>query len=138
MSITYVLDAFALMAYLRDEPGAARVRELLDAAIAQSTYLYLSVVNFGEVVYVSEQVGGRTAAEMAILTLDSLPIETVPVDRPVALIAAHLKAQHRMSYADTFAAALAMSMNAVLVTGDPEFRVLEGLLPIEWIAQRSV
>ena len=76
------------------------------------------------------------AAETAILTLDSLPIEVVPADRPVTLVAAHFKALHRMSYADTFAAALALAMDAVLVTGDPEFKPLEATLQIEWIAQR--
>lgn len=125
------------MAYLGHEPGAQRVQELLDAASRGAARLTLSLVNFGEVAYVSEQVGGRGAAELAILTVDSLPIEVLPPDRSVTLIAAHLKAQHRMSYADTFAAAQALASGAVLVTGDPKFRVLEGDLPIEWIAQRA-
>ena len=34
---------------------------------------------------------------------------------------------HRMSYSDAFDT----------VTGDPEFWVLESMLAIEWIAQRS-
>ena len=137
MNSAYVLDAFALLAYLHGEPGGARVRQLLDEAVVGTARLNLSMVNYGEVVYVTERAAGPAAAEVAILTLDSLPIELVPADRALTLVAAHFKAHYRMSYADTFAAALALTMDAVLVTGDPEFKSLEGTLEIEWIAQRD-
>ena len=40
-----------------------------------------------------------------------------------------------MSFADAFAAATAMELNAALVTGDPELRALEdaGLVRLEWV-----
>jgi predicted nucleic acid-binding protein len=47
--------------------------------------------------------------------------------------AAKLKAQHAISYADAFAAATAIRRGAVLVTGDPEFRALEGTVTLKWI-----
>jgi ribonuclease VapC len=50
-----------------------------------------------------------------------------------ALAAAHIKAEHALSYADAFAAALAMGEKATLVTGDPELKPLEKSLPIQWI-----
>ncbi len=134
----YVLDAFAVLAYFCDEPGGARVRELLDAAMAGQARLVLSVVNYGEVVYISERVGGQAAAEVAILTLDRLPIEIISVERTLALVAAHIKAHHRMSYADTFAAALSLDLDATLLTGDPEFKALEGSIRIEWLPRRAV
>jgi hypothetical protein len=34
-------------------------------------------------------------------------------------------------------AALAQHVEATLVTGDPEFRPLEGVLDIQWLAQRE-
>jgi predicted nucleic acid-binding protein len=36
---------------------------------------------------------------------------------------------------DAFAAALAMEEDAVLVTGDPAFRQLEGALSIDWLPE---
>jgi hypothetical protein len=42
-----------------------------------------------------------------------------------------------MSYADTFAAALSQTHNAILLTGDPEFKALEKqkLLKIKWLSR---
>jgi ribonuclease VapC len=47
--------------------------------------------------------------------------------------AAKWKAVRRISYADAFAAALAQSENAALVTGDPELKELDDILTVEWI-----
>lgn len=38
-----------------------------------------------------------------------------------------------MAYADCFAAALARTRNAELVTGDPEFKEVEGEVKIAWL-----
>lgn len=133
MNQIYVLDAFALLAYLRGEPGAERVRDLLLRARSGEARLYLCLVNYGEVLYISERQGGRPAAEEAIRIIDHLPLETVLADRDLTFAAAHLKARYPISYADAFAAALAQKLSATLVTGDPEFRKVEAVVEIEWL-----
>jgi len=133
LSQIYVLDAFALLAYLRGEPGAERVRDLLLRARSGEARLYLCLVNYGEVLYISERQGGRPAAEEAIRIIDHLPLETVLADRDLTFAAAHLKARYPISYADAFAAALAQKLSATLVTGDPEFRKVEAVVEIEWL-----
>ncbi|MGB9775745.1 MAG: PIN domain-containing protein [Anaerolineae bacterium] len=55
MSRRYVLDTFALLAYLRGEPGAERVRELLLSARAGESRLSVCLVNYGEVLSLSER-----------------------------------------------------------------------------------
>lgn len=136
MSRVYVLDAFALLAYLRGEPGAERVRDLLLRARSGEARLYLCLVNYGEVLYISERQGGRPAAEEAIRIIDHLPLETVLANRDLTFAAAHLKARYPISYADAFAAALAQKLSATLVTGDPEFRKVEAVVEIEWLTNR--
>ena len=133
MSQIYVLDAFALLAYLRGEPGAERVRDLLLRARSGEARLYLCLVNYGEVLYISERQGGRPAAEEAIRIVDHLPLEIVPADRDLTFAAAHLKARYPISYVDAFAAALAQKLGATLVTGDPEFRKVEAVVEVEWL-----
>ncbi len=133
MSQIYVLDAFALLAYLRGESGAERVRDLLLRARSGEARLYLCLVNYGEVLYISERQGGRPAAEEAIRIIDHLPLEIVPADRDLTFAAAHLKARYPISYADAFAAALAQKLGAILVTGDPEFRKVEAVVEVEWL-----
>ena len=65
-------------------------------------------------------------------------IELIPVDaRDLELIhqAAVFKAAKKMSYADCFAAALAKTQGAELVTGDREFKVVEKeLKKIRWLS----
>ena len=48
-------------------------------------------------------------------------------------IAGDLKARHRISYADCFAAALAKDRKADLVTGDKEFKKIEGDVSVHWL-----
>jgi len=132
----YVLDSFALMALFQEEPGAAKVQELLAAAREGEHELYMSVVHLGEVVYTVENRRGLETSQEVLAAIDQLPIEIVEVDRPLALSAARLKAASGIGYADCFVAALAQRLGAAVVTGDADFRKLEDtVLPgrIEWL-----
>lgn len=62
--------------------------------------------------------------------LEATALETVPVGRHLALTAARIKAGYPIAYPDAFAAALAQQTEATLVTGDPEFELLEDSLDI--------
>jgi predicted nucleic acid-binding protein len=50
----------------------------------------------------------------------------------LAELAASLKAEHNLPYADCFAAALAHSRRAALVTGDKDFACVGDALKILW------
>lgn len=93
----------------------------------------MSWVNAGEVYYmVVRKVSGVRADEFW-RRLPTLPIQLVlPSERDV-IAAARLKASRRISYADAFAADLAIRHNAALVTGDPELRLMTGVLRVEWL-----
>jgi ribonuclease VapC len=129
----YVLDSFALISLLEKEAGAARVREILDEARAGRAALWLSIINYGEVVYTTEREQGSEAARNAVQVIDGLPVQVVEAGRLLTFAAAHVKAMLPMSYADAFAVALAAEKGARVVTGDPEFFKAESLVGIEWI-----
>jgi ribonuclease VapC len=130
---TYVLDAFALLALFKDEPGADTVRSLLKRAGEGQVRILMCVINLGEVVYRTGREYGQERSQGASALAQALAIEFVDVDRPLALSAAGLKGVHRMSYADCFAAALAQRESAAIVTGDPDFQQVKGIIPIEWL-----
>lgn len=130
-----VLDSFALLAYFGAEPGEAQVKDALARATAGGIEIYLSVVNLGEVAYIIEREKGVAATRLALAAVDQLPIKIVDVDRRIALAAAHIKARYPMSYADAFVVALAQQVQAVILTGDPEFRKVEALVTVEWLPQ---
>jgi ribonuclease VapC len=54
----YVLDSFALLAYLEGEAGMPRVRAVLEGAAAQRHRAYLSLINLGEALYITERERG--------------------------------------------------------------------------------
>ncbi len=132
---TKVLDSWALMAFLHDAPAAAEVEKLLVKAADGKHKLLLSVVNWGEIYYSLARTEGEAVAEQKAVELATLAIELVPVDTDLKLAreAAKLKATRKMAYAECFAAALAMVRNAELVTGDPEFKEVEGDLKVSWL-----
>jgi ribonuclease VapC len=134
----YVLDSFALLAYLEGEAGMPRVRSLLEGAGAQRHTVYLSLINLGEALYITERERGLVAARRTLGAVDQLPLEIVGVSRATVLAAAHIKARFPISYADTFAVVTAQDRGAVVMTGDPEFRPLAdvGLVAVEWLPRR--
>lgn len=98
--------------------------------------LGISVVNLGEVVYKAARRGQEGSTEAILATVDSLPIDLVAVDMNLALSAAALKAKHAVGYLDCFVVALALQRKAVVMTGDPDFRAFDDVVPVEWIPIR--
>lgn len=135
MSDSLVLDSFALLALLRGEPGAEAVHDMLTRAAMGEITLLMSEINLGEVIYHTERKHGADEANETLVEIEALPIQMAGVTRARILAAAHLKANHRISCADSFAAALAQEHGATLVTGDPEFRALAPSLAIEWLGE---
>jgi predicted nucleic acid-binding protein len=129
----YVLDSYALLAHFEDEAGGEKVRKILRAASAGKTRLFLSVINLGELYYISLRERGREMAEQILFLMEQLPIDIVTADWERTLEAAKLKGAHPVAYADCFAAELAIRKNAKVVTGDPEFKRFERILSVEWI-----
>ena len=128
-----VLDSFAVLAYLGDEPGADNVRAVIEHGRSQAGHIFMSTVNLGECLYIIERERGLESAHGAIAAMDQLPVEIVAADREETFAAAHIKAHYRVSFADAFAIALAQDKKAAVVTGDPEFTQVESLVPIHWL-----
>jgi len=131
---TRVLDSYSLIAYFDGEPGAEKMVEIIRSARDSGRPLLLSVINWGEVYYVTLRESGRERAEEIAHLISTLPIEVIPADLELTRQAAEFKARIKMSYADCFAAALAGVRRAELVTGDKEFRQMEGEIKMLWIS----
>ncbi len=135
----YVLDSYAILAYLGAEQGSDRVSDLLRMAADGGCHLYVCVVNLGEVMYIVERERGLRKAQQTLARIDELPVEIVDADRALTLAAAHLKADCPIAYADCFAAALSQVKSASLVTGAPEFRKInpDYHLKIDWLTGQA-
>ena len=110
--MSFVLDASALLALLRGEPGAERVGGELAAAV-------MSTVNVAEVVghYAKR---GTSAADIGAM-LDPLPFERVDFDHELAMACGLMQpatSKAGLSLADRACLALAGRLGAPAMTAD--------------------
>lgn len=133
----YVMDSFAMIAFFEDEPGADRVEVILKSLMVRKAKAYMSVINWGEVYYNTLREQGVATAEKVITQLKQYPIELVDADQKLTYEAAKLKGGYKIAYSDCFAAALSHRLNAVVVTGDPEFKKIEDEYSIQWLNSKS-
>lgn len=113
-----VLDASALLALLRDEPGAGKVAE----AIADSR---MCSVNYAEVV--SHFIHAGMPAEEVEVMLKPLPMAIVDADQGLATIAGRLRAttaEAGLSLGDRFCLALARRDGLTALTADKQWRIV--------------
>jgi ribonuclease VapC len=132
---TRVLDSWSLIAFFQGEPSAPEVKKILVHAETGRSHLLMTVVNWGEVYYNIMRRTSQAEAELIAREIAVMPIELVPVETDLELVrqAARYKASGKLAYADAFAAALAKLRNAELITGDPDFKAVEGEIKIGWL-----
>lgn len=116
----YVLDACAMIAYLRSEPGADAVETaLIEAMLDHATECFAHAVNLCEVYYDFYRAGGEPAASGALADLQDVGvIERADFDQPFWQEAGRLKAQGKVSLADCFALTLTNRVGGTLLTSD--------------------
>jgi PIN domain nuclease of toxin-antitoxin system len=115
-----VLDSFAVIAFLRDEPARPQVATLLQRKDARLTAVGVAEVfdHLLRVVKVDEEQAALDLAEIGLL-------EAVPVEGGLGLAAGRLRARryHRarsvLSLADCVAAEAARALSEPLATSDP-------------------
>ncbi|BDP44076.1 hypothetical protein DAETH_40450 (plasmid) [Deinococcus aetherius] len=114
-----VLDASAVIAWLRQEPGAAQV----DAALRGEAWI--SAVNFAEVLSKVGERGGDVRAAARDLRIEGLLVE--PHGEEDALITAELRVSTRpqgLSLGDRACLALARRLGAPVLTADRAWTAL--------------
>ena len=126
-----VFDSFALLAYLKKEDGFEKVkRSLADDDVHALT----NDVNVGEMYYIIARERGFDQADYFIeIVMPSMPISSVSNALQGVIEAARIKSKYPLSYADCFAVATAYREKAPLITGDPEFKKVLGLIEIDWL-----
>lgn len=131
-----VLDSFALIGYLENEGFSARIENFLNQARQGKIRIYLHAIHLGEVYYITLREQGQDLADLAYARIKAFPLQYINIiDEKLLRTAAGLKAIYPISYADSFAASLAVIKHADLLTGDPEFKKLEKKekISIEWL-----
>ena len=119
----YVLDSNAIVRYLEAGKDWEKVRTLIEKAGEEEVKLFISVINWGEAMCVAAKKAGLERAVAYLKTLGTA-IDIIPAGEADTEAAVAVKHNYKLGYADSFAAALAIRLNATLVTADPEFAKL--------------
>jgi len=137
MAGRFVLDSYALIGYLENEPFSGRIEKYLKRARKAEVSLYLHSIHLGEVYYITLREQGQSSADLAYARIKAFPLTFIDtIDEELLLKAASFKARYPISYADSFAAALAKIHSCALLTGDPGLSILEKekTITIDWLA----
>ena len=122
-----LLDSSALLTLIEDEAGAERVEQVLREEETILPWMALL-----EIHYVTRQEKGEEEADRRFALLQQLGCKIVwEVDERLVLTASALKADHRVSLADSVIAAYASRAGAVLLHKDPEFEALADRVRLE-------
>ncbi len=132
---SFVLDTSAILALWNEEEGAAVVEKILRES-SHHNKVYVSFMTFMECRYRLWKDQGQNAADEIFRALGLLPVARVDVDDVLLLTASELKAQHRISVADSWIIATAISRNATLVHKDPEFDALSDRVTMKALPYR--
>ncbi len=112
----YVLDACAMIAYLRNEAGA----DVVEAAMLDPTHqCFAHYVNLCEVFYTFHRDGGDAAAVSAMNDLFAMSVtERNDADQAFWQDVGRLKSTGKISIADCFALTLTTRVGGTLLTSD--------------------
>ena len=92
--------------------------------------MLISFMSFMEVYSITMQERDGNEVQARVDLMAALPGLRVDSTEALGLLAGELKAQHRLSVADAWIAALAQERHATLVHKDPEFEQVEATVKV--------
>jgi predicted nucleic acid-binding protein len=121
--MTVLIDSWAWIEYFK---GGKHSREAMKY-IESDDEAAVSTINILEVyVWVAKFYSERVAAEK--IGVVEKRCYVIPVEKEIAVSAARLKLKHRLGIADSVILATARHLNGKLVTGDSDFKKIEGVV----------
>jgi len=124
----FVLDTSALLAFMTGEKGVDIVEKILSG---KGNGIYVPWAVLFEVYYITRRTSGEKEADERFVLIKELPVSILwNMEEPDVLSAARIKAQFRVSFADSIIAASALRHDATLVHKDPEYECLSGMIKL--------
>lgn len=137
MNEIYVLDACALIAFLKKEEGCIAVAEIFEIATEKKCFIYMHAVTIAEVYYDTLRTSNKEEADRFFNVMKTLPVtsSTTLKNNFIELVGFY-KVNYKISFADCFVLALASMKKAILISSDHhEFDAVEksSSLQFKWI-----
>lgn len=132
-----MLDTSALLALWNEEEGAALVDKILRDK-PHHRKIFVSFMTFMECRYRVWKNHGPGAADELFRALGLLPVIRVDFDDALLMTASELKARHKISVADSWIIATAITRKATLVHKDPEFEALSDKVAMKTLPYKKI
>ena len=129
----YIFDSSALISFFDKEKNAHSVATVLKEVNRNNHTSIISVINLGEIYYHFLRTSDKATADNVVTQITNLNFVVEEADWALTKKAAAIKSLHKMSYADTFAAALCKKLKGILVTSDKEFLSLKEEITIKFV-----
>jgi predicted nucleic acid-binding protein len=135
--VTYALDSSAVIRYLDDESGSARVAEIIKGHLSGRWHCIVSAIHWGEIAGVVYKAHGKMGLDLAMNRLLAFGLEVVPATAERALRAGLIKVDRKIPYADAFGVELAaQSSDYVFVTADFDVKPATKDVKIEFLSKK--
>jgi predicted nucleic acid-binding protein len=132
--VTYILDSSAILRYLDDEAGAARVAEIIKSHLAGKCEAIISALHWGEIAGITCKTHGRQAMELVLSRLSAFGLPIVAADADRAVRASLIKLKRDIPYVDAFGVELAAETpESVFLTADFDFKPASRDVEIEFL-----
>ena len=136
MNENIVIDSFVLVSLFHKEAGWKKIKQILYDLSTSKRKALLSIINWGEFYYITKRRVGKSTAEESLALLEQLPIKVISVDDKLVKEAAEIKADYPLSYADAFCVATAQRSKGTIITNDPEFKLVQHVVPVIWLSDK--
>jgi predicted nucleic acid-binding protein len=132
--VRYVLDSSAVLRYLHNQAGSARVAEIIAGHLAATCEAVMAAPHWGEIAGITCKIYGQREMEQVLSRLRSFGMPIVAADADRALRAALIKLTAGIPYVDAFGVELAAEAESrVLVTADFDFKAAAREAKIEFL-----
>ena len=130
---SYIFDSHSLLKYFQKEDGFEKVIKHLTYIKENKIVKYLNVINLGEIIYITKREFGDQKKLEVLANIERLNFIILPITNSLVFQAAEYKADYPISYADCLTLASAKEHQAMIITGDPDFKKVEHLGKIVWV-----
>ena len=119
MNNIFILDACALIALLAGEPGAEKVKSVIQGAIDEKITVRMNQINLLEVYYHIINVYGQNEANTVLEKIKQFPIEIITeLSGNVFKEAGRIKSKYKIPLGDSITVAECIIGKGVLITSD--------------------
>ncbi|MEI6422664.1 MAG: PIN domain-containing protein [Lentisphaerota bacterium] len=131
MSGKILLDTSAILCLVLDEEGAVTVEKALVSAKSGHDELFLSFATLTELKYIVWRQRSEADADNLMKLMRTWNLKILYPDEELCLLAAKLKKEYPLSFADSFIAAAGIKNKLVLMHKDPEYDSLHKILEMQ-------